>query len=382
MAPELAISELSALPKGSIVLDPMAGSGTVLRQASEHGHSAIGFDMDPMAVLISRVWTTPVSDRGVERLHARVVSQVRRLGRELPALPWIDEDEETAAFVRYWFAPKQRDVLRRIAFVLADGRTASSNYDVLRVALSRIIITKDRGASLARDVSHSRPHKVETTSPFDVIDAFERSVATVRRLLAASPPPGEVEVGLGDARQLTTIDNGSVDLVLTSPPYLNQIDYIRGHRLALVWFGHRLTALRSIRASTIGAERAPDRNGPPELFHEIVRSMAPANTLSPRHGAMVSRYAEDIYRMMSEIARVLRPRGRAVLVIGNSCLKDTFIRNTRGIATAASMVGLRVQSKTERRLPVRRRYLPMPKQSQAPLGRRMRTESILSLTHT
>lgn len=186
-------------------------------------------------------------------------------------------------------------------------------------------------------------------------------------------------MGRGDARQLTSVENGSVDLVLTSPPYLNQIDYIRGHRLALVWLGHRVSELRDIRSSTIGAERAPDRNETGQLFHEIVRTMAPMNKLSPRHAAMVSRYAEDIYRMMSEIARVLNHDGRAVLVVGNSCLKDTFIKNAHGIAMAGSMVGLHVERKTERRLPVRRRYLPMPKRAEAPLGRRMRTESILRL---
>lgn len=55
MAPELALSALASLKKGSIVLDPMAGSGTVLRQALALGHRAIGFDMDPLAVLMSRV---------------------------------------------------------------------------------------------------------------------------------------------------------------------------------------------------------------------------------------------------------------------------------------------------------------------------------------
>lgn len=380
MAPELAIRELSELPRGSVVLDPMVGSGTVLRQASEHGHTATGFDLDPMAVLISRVWTTPVPDRAIERLFRRVMSQVESLGRGRPDLSWIDGDEETSAFVRYWFAPRQRDPLRRIAFVLSKGAPSSTTYDVLRIALSRIIITKDRGASLGRDVSHSRPHKVETISPFNVVAAFERSVAALRRLLAAAPPPGGVDVHRGDARRLSAVGNGSVDLVLTSPPYLNQIDYIRGHRLSLVWLGHQLSELRNIRSASIGAERAPDRPDNSQLFQDIVKTMAPLNNLSPRHLAMVSRYANDVYLTMSEIARVLKPDGRAVLVVGNSCLKETFIRNARGIAEAGRMVGLRVESKAERRLPVRRRYLPMPKSAHIPLGRRMRTESILHLT--
>ncbi len=57
MAPEIGLDSLSSLPKGAGVLDPMSGSGTVLRASVEAGHDAIGIDSDPLAVLMSRVWT-------------------------------------------------------------------------------------------------------------------------------------------------------------------------------------------------------------------------------------------------------------------------------------------------------------------------------------
>ena len=82
--------------------------------------------------------------------------------------------------------------------------------------------------------------------------------------------------------------------------------------------------------------------------------------------------------MMSEIARVLRPEGRAVLVVGNSCLKNVFIRNADGIVKAGSQAGLRLFAKIERDLPDTRRYLPMPIQRREALGMRIRTETILT----
>jgi tRNA G10 N-methylase Trm11 len=63
MAPELAIAELTNLKPNSIVLDPMAGSGTVVRHASELGLRAVGFDLDPLAVLMSRAWTSEAGRR-------------------------------------------------------------------------------------------------------------------------------------------------------------------------------------------------------------------------------------------------------------------------------------------------------------------------------
>ena len=386
MASELALSELQSVPAGGIVLDPMAGSGTVIRHASDLGYRAFGFDMDPLAVLMSRVWTTPADDTAIQKLASRVLREARSLSDDEVRLPNIDDDAETKAFVEFWFAPQQRSDLRRLAYVLAGlsrrgvptrNRIAA---DVLRLAMTRLIVTKDRGASLARDVSHSRPHKVAETTSFDVMSEFDRSVAQLRKILQAYPPRGNVEVKLGDARSLRNVSNGSIDLVLTSPPYLNAIDYMRGHRLALVWLGYRFSELRQIRSTSIGAERAPDIKGTKDLFMEICDSMTTMSTLSSRHANMVHRYAEDTYRLMSEVARVLKQDGRAVFVVGNSCLKGTFIRNSDGVKKAALMVGLRVNDEFERELPAQHRYLPMPANKENPLGNRMRTETILTFS--
>lgn len=385
MAPELAISSLQELGRQSVVLDPMSGSGTVVRHAADLGHRAIGVDMDPLAVLMTKVWTTPVSDRIIERLQEGVLETAKRLtGRE--KLPWIDDDEETKKFIEFWFAESQRADLRRLAYAIGElsqpplrieKRHAS---DVLRLALSRIIITKDSGASLARDVSHSRPHKVGETSDFDVLPAFEYAARYIRRLLLTEPPAGNADVRLGDARSIRFVKNNEVDFVLTSPPYLNAIDYMRGHRLSLVWLGHKLSDLRDIRASSIGAERGPDVQQAAHLFEEIQDAMGPMGELLPRHAQMVRRYSEDVYRLMSEVVRVLRIGGKAVLVVGNSCLRGTFIKNSEGVIRAASMVGLTLANQMERELPNQSRYLPMPNQSDKPLGKRMRTESVLTFT--
>lgn len=380
MAPELAIRALRRLTAGSRVLDPMSGSGTVLRHAADLGHAAIGRDLDPLAVLMTRVWNTPFD---ADKLRRRL-KLVRKRGEDLPSsvdLPWIDDDEETTSFVNYWFGAQQQKTLRRIAFVLADmarsKQTRDAELDILRVALSRIIITKDQGASLARDTSHSRPHRVAVECDYDVWTGFERSVRRVQEILEQSPPRGGVEIATGDARDLD-ISNSSIDLVLTSPPYLNAIDYMRGHRMSLVWLGHSLGSLRSIRSTSIGAERGPDAGSAAYLFDEIRDDMCADATLSSRHAAMVARYAEDVYRMMSEASRVLKSNGRAVLVVGNSCLKGSFIKNSAGVARAGRMVGLKLVREVERDLPDQSRYLPMPSQLHAPLGGRMRTESVLT----
>lgn len=383
MAPEVAIGTLQDLPESSVVLDPMAGSGTVLRHAGDMGHVAMGYDVDPLAVLISRVWITPVRDDAIETVYQEVLRDALSRDSLDVALPWIDDDDETGTFVDYWFAKEQQRDLRCLSAAIVDksatADTGESNacLDVLRVALSRIIVTKEQCASLARDTSHSRPHRVATVSDYSVYEGFGRSVQVVRKRLLAQPPQAQGAVSLGDARELDVCDE-SVDAVITSPPYLNAIDYLRGHRLSLVWLGHRLSSLRAIRAGSVGTERGPDADQ--DGVEQILSAMGSIADLPSRYQGMVRRYAHDVNCVVREIARVLRQHGSATFVVGNSCLKDVFVCNSGAICRSAALNGLVVHEEFERELPRRQRYLPIS--DGGTLGRRMRTETILRCVKT
>lgn len=380
MAPELALSSLADLPANSLVLDPMSGSGTVLRQAIALGHRAIGFDMDPLAVLMSRVWTSSVDSEVIESELRSVVEEAEGVDLRSNVLPW--QDQETKEFVRFWFDDPQRRALARLAAVLHRRRTSRlgevrhASVEVLQIALSRIIVTKEQGASLARDTSHSRPHRVAEASSYDVTAGFVRSAEQLgRRLVDHTTSPSRVaQVELGDARAMPLADR-SVDAIMTSPPYLNAIDYMRGHRMSLVWLGYSLKQLRAIRSTTIGAERKADVGTAAEA-KSITDAMCDLADLEPRQRGMVERYAADLRQMMAQSARVLKTTGRATYVVGNSCLKDAFIRNSDGVARAGELAGLTLVGSRERELPAGSRYLPMT--AQGSLSKRMRTETVLT----
>ncbi|WFP63679.1 hypothetical protein [Mesorhizobium sp. WSM4904] len=380
MSPEFALEKLAELAPKGVVLDPMSGSGTVLRQATNLGHRAIGFDLDPLAVLMGRVWTSPIDDEIARRTSSELLEVIDGLSAEPISIPWIDSDKETSAFVDFWFAEPQQSSLRRISYALNQyAVTARPDQlpalDLARLALSRIIITKERGASLARDVSHSRPHKVADTNDFDVRQAFERSMEIIRKRLTQSPPNCSAEVAIGDARSMASVADSSIDAVLTSPPYLNAIDYLRGHRLSLVWLGHRLADLRAIRSGSIGTERQLGINLTSKSHLTVKNSMGDLTNLPKRFLSMVDRYVVDILGVVEEIARVLKAGGRAIFVVGDSCLRGVFVRNSEAVVSAAHQVGLKLASRSERPLPNQSRYLPMTSEQ---LAKRMRTETVLT----
>ncbi len=377
MASEIALKELQKLPLHAVVLDPMMGSGTVLRVALDCGLRAIGRDVDPLAVLMTRVWTTPIDTSSLREYATQLIQKSRDIDATTIHLPWIDQDPETSSFIDFWFGDPQKADLRKLSYALSSE--SGPEADVLRLALSRIIITKDTGASLARDVSHSRPHRVRQDNSFSVMDGFINSVTNLAKRLASLPFTTCADVRQEDARSLTSLANTSIDAVITSPPYLNAIDYLRGHRLALVWLGHRISELRPIRSTSIGAERAPAEHSQTRFIDSIVTQMTQGTSLPPREQRFLQRYVLDLSVLLTEIQRVLRPQGKAVFVIGNSCLHDTFIQNSLALQQLAEQLGFQCTSQEERELLPNRRYLPPPQASESTdLKKRMRTETILT----
>jgi hypothetical protein len=345
----------------------------VLRTAASLGCKAYGVDMDPLAVLMAGVWTAHVGAGDLSAAARNVVDYARGLDPTAVFLPWIDEDPETSDFISYWFAEPQLGDLRRLSFAVESSPVELR--DPLKLALSRIIITKKRGASLAWDVSHSRPHRVRQENDYDVFGGFCKAADYIAKCLT-DDLTGSASVTLGDARKIDFIPDDSVDLVMTSPPYLNAIDYLRGHRMSLVWLGFSIGELRGIRSDSVGAERML-RNGDDDLSSLISDTWI--DDLSVKMRGILLRYARDAMQVMAEVHRVLKSGAEAILVVGNSTVRGTFVDNAGVMRRAGEACGLRTTAVTDRELPSVHRYLPPPTASGGSLDKRMRTEVIISL---
>jgi hypothetical protein len=377
MAPEIAFGALAGLAKKSIVLDPMVGSGTVMRTISELGYQGIGFDVDPLSVLMSKAWTSKVDKTIFFKRSGNILAAAEKLSSKTAYLPWIDEDIDTKNFINFWFAPSQIADLRKLSYVINNYKR---EYAALyKVAFSRLIITKSKGASLAADVSHSRPHKVRDTNEFDVFVEFQKSCSRISEIINSEKLLGTIKVHKGDARRLKSVKNNSIDSIITSPPYLNALDYMRGHKLSLVWLGHKIGDLASIRSGSVGAEKAPDKFSNMVQAKYIIRRIQNFENLPLKIKNMVYRYALDMESIVMESARVLRKNRNATFVIGNSSLKGVYIDNTVIAEEAALKHGLRLVDSKAREIPQNKRYLPPPTNAgNTGLNARMRTETIMT----
>lgn len=383
MAPGIALEALGESKAKLRVLDPMAGSGTVLAVARANGHRAIGVDLDPLAVLLAGVWTRTVDPEEVNDKAADVLDRAKTAFRTLPtgqAYPARSEGK-TREFIRYWFDDYARRQLTALSASIARVRDEATR-DALWCGFSRLIITKSAGASLAMDLSHSRPHKKFEHAP---IKPFNRFLAAVQKVVSNCPQMGKGAVGppaiakRGDARELD-IESESIDLVLTSPPYLNAIDYMRCSKFSLVWMGYNVGRLREIRGESIGAEAFSQKATETPWVLALINQLGLGKKLSTRDHGVLARYVLDMGSALADVSRVLKKGGRAIYVVGDSTVRGTFIRNSEIVKVVAESNGLVLHERRSRELPANRRYLPPPRKGAeaTSIERRMRREVVLA----
>lgn len=353
---EIAIKRLS-LP-GQVILDPMVGSGTTTHAATVAGRVALGVDMDPLAVILARTFSSlprasVLHDLGGDVLFcAKARSERLKLGARRAGM-----EKEDRAFLDYWF-PK---AVQQKLFCLIDAIeevVPIVHRGAFFTIFSSLIIARSSGVSYALDLSRTRPHKDPDKILRDPFDLWAQRILDFARYSVRAPQTTfDPDIRQGDARNLDHVASSTVDLVLSSPPYGTAIDYIRASKFSLVFLNCPLSALREIRGISIGSERGLWAST------EVAEVEALLPRRDTRRAAVLRRYLRDLYLMMRESARVLRPGGIAAYAVGPSITSTTRYDAADVMATLGEAAGLRFVGASRRNLSDSNRSLPPPRRA-------------------
>jgi hypothetical protein len=229
----------------------MVGSGTTIVEAFLAGRQGIGFDIDPMALRLCKAKVTPLALEETatagNKVLRRAEESLRQDGTELRQELDTRFGKPEREFIDYWFLPSTQ--LELMALIREIERVQDPAIrEFLELAFSAIVITKSGGVSMARDLAHTRPHRVQDKTPRPALGEYRKRLSkNLDSLATLTRGSGTVEILSSDAQSLALSDR-TIDLIVTSPPYAsNAIDYMRAHKFSLVWLGHSLGNLSQLR---------------------------------------------------------------------------------------------------------------------------------------
>ncbi|MBE9067494.1 DNA methyltransferase [Leptolyngbya cf. ectocarpi LEGE 11479] len=320
----------------TVVLDPFAGTGTTVVEAQKLGLPAVGIEANPMAHFACSVkidWSpAPQHLEQIAEIIAEAVSVELEL---LPHLPPSLAPDAAALLFKDAISPRPlQKVLTLLGHIDRGHRCSPSiywKYNRLALANAAVLASNLR---FAPEVSVARKHKADAP----VVDLWLNQIKTmVQDLLVLREralPTQPAVVYLGDARQPDRcLSPGSVDVVITSPPYPNEKDYTRATRLESVLLGFldnkaKLQAVkhdlvRSNSRSVYRDDRDDQWIQPYPQILELARTidqrreeLGKTSGFSRLYGQATRLYFGGMARHLANLRSVLRPGAQLAYVVG------------------------------------------------------------------
>jgi SAM-dependent methyltransferase len=368
------------LPKNSRgqqqVLDPFAGVGTTMVEALKAGCNTIGYEINPFAVLAARAKVNSV-DVAPQRLAAQVNdfrSVLERFEVKIDRR-WAEGGGEAIAEVLDTLrAAGPPDFRSRIPFfsppieakfLYALSWTASLpeiNRALFRAALGATMISYSNYSyepSLSSRPGAGKPLIANASVVFPVCRKLDEMLEDIEW--------AQAEFGTAwrerqrDAIHASyfnsTVPAGSVSLLVTSPPYMNNYHYVRNTRPQLHWLGliDGSDELRECEQESFGKFWQTVRQAPPidldfdfpELAEKI-RYLRGVNIDRGHYGGpgwanYVAGYFNDSNRFLDLVKHQLKPGAGAIIVVGNSIIQGVEFKVEELLAQAAEQHGLKVE---------------------------------------
>ncbi|MDR0411277.1 MAG: hypothetical protein LBH75_04805 [Treponema sp.] len=331
--------------EGDLVADPFGGSGTTLVESKVMGRASVGVDINPVAVLIAKVKTQPLEPTELAVVFDSLKVKIGTYNGDskivMPKHERID----------YWFKEKEKRELGIISQEIS--RIENQEYrDFFFCGFSNIL--KNCSIWLQKSNKPTRDFKKIPSSP---IPTFYRQIRTMMNkneqfytlMRQKNYLDINCEIECRDARSLPTGDK-SVSLIVTSPPYVTSYEYADLHQLSALWFQFT-DNLNNFRKNFIGTTSGREWKN---LFLNSVIAETTRKQLSlidKKTSKEVAAYFCEMNQVFSEMKRVLKRRGKACIVIGNTNLKGVEILNAEVFVEQLQNLGFTISDIIKREIP-------------------------------
>lgn len=353
--------EANNLKPGCWIADPFLGTGTTSVTGKMAGINSLGIEAHPFVYWVAQ--TKMKFDYDLSALF-QDVQKIINLARSMENSQYNDLWPE---LVRKCFGEDNLHKLFALKKSILDTGIESSHKELLKLALTatlRIVTTAGSGWPYIAPSKYA-----EKTVTHDAFKEFEKQcllmISDLAYVHSLDLPFSEHKIVQGDARQLTLYTQPeSIDLIITSPPYLNNYDYADRTRLETYFWGIynswgeitrnvrdnlmvaattqvRLGKMNGIRDCPTIKKLAPDVHE--LLVHKIhqLSDMRMIKAGKKTYDYVVASYFEDMVRVLSEAFTVLKPGRQFILVLGDSAPYGVHIPTEEIIGRIGVALGFR-----------------------------------------
>ncbi len=345
-----------------LVLDPFSGVGTTLFQAMLHGFSTVGFEINPYAVLCAR---TKLNAANIKIAHLdTIIETLQKIGTR--GASKIISSSRPAQFRSRipFFAPKiEGQVLQVLG--LTDAIRNPDIADLIRVAFGSIMVSVSNYSyepSLGTRTGAGKP-LIDDANVAEVLASKLRQIREdilwVQQRMPQANKTIRRQVYCEDFLSLNgQLEASSVDLMVTSPPYMNNYHYVRNTRPQLFWLSlvSDRKELRQLEESNFGKywQTVRDKDqveleAKTRSLEKVVCRLRSIRTTSGSYGGpgwanYVATYFNDCSRFLCNLRRVLKKGGTGVVVLGNSIIQGMEIKTDRILGDLAIENGLQARA--------------------------------------
>ncbi|WP_027002387.1 DNA methyltransferase [Hugenholtzia roseola] len=349
--------------EGEMVIDPFMGSGTTILESLVHQRVGIGTDINEIAYLVAKTKTTPIKSSDLTQELFSLEMDLKNLTNGRKEYAWEKACQKLYFHERidYWYKSSQKENLAILLYRILEIEDESIKNFFL-VAFAQIL--KTCSIWLQKSIKPTRDLKKKD---YDVLTTFLRQAKKMLKKNEAlcqilSPQVAEnVEhfrkIACQDARNLPC-QNEMASLIVTSPPYVTSYEYADLHQLPLYWLGH-LEELAQFRKKFIGSSAAQREEV--ELHSNLATAIV-SKLGNNKKGREVRNYFADMYEVFKEMYRVLKPQGKACIVIGNTNFRGVEIQNAEVFVEQMQQIGFQIFDVVKREIPSK--MLPSTRDSQ------------------
>lgn len=314
-------------PTGSLVIDPWNGSGTTTLAAQANGFRSIGIDLNPIANVVAQL-----------RTH---VGKGASITDPPPSfLPASEEADPLCA----WFSAETAGRFREWAIELGMAPQPRSSLGL--VSLFRVVRRETRNFGSANPTWVKRASNTTEAVEIPVRDVDALLLEDQKFILdrlRQEPSTGIPAAIVRASAKSLPVRSGTVDAILTSPPYLTRIDYAVAYSRELAVFGIDIFKERSLRAELMGTTLIRPENSEGAQFRSPLASSLltrveahPSKASSGYYLKQFKQYLRDLAMSLDEISRVAKNRAIMILVVQDSYYKEIPI-NLAGICTEEAL---------------------------------------------